>query len=101
MTTDERLSKIDDKLDMVLEIIHGTVPMVKNHEATLYGNGKPGLKQELATHIEAEKYCPAKVAFTDERKRTNIAVVAVVISGVSLMCTLVLVIMGIYKGLNP
>jgi hypothetical protein len=95
MTVDERLSKIEDKIDTVLEIVHSTIPKVKDHQNTLYGNGKPGLKEDFAKHVEAEKFCPAKLAYTDERKKTHIAMVAVVISGISLICTIVLVVLTV------
>lgn len=102
MTTDERLSKIEDKLDAVLEVVHGVLPKVGEHHVALFGNGKPGLKEDFAKHLEAEKFCPARLAFTDERKKTSIALVAVVVSGVSLCCTIVLVVISIYKlGVRP
>lgn len=102
MTTDERLSKIEEKLDAVLEVVHSTIPKVHDHDTTLYGNGKPGLKEEFARHTEAEKFCPARLAFTEERKKTNMAAIAVVISGLSLLCTMVLVAVNVFKlGAKP
>lgn len=87
MNTEERLSKIEDKLDCVLEKIGETIPRVKEHHRTLYGNGNPGLKTIMETHIEAEKHCPARLAYTEERKKTNIAAVAMIIAALSFIIT--------------
>lgn len=98
MTNEERDRMILETHDTVITVI----PMIKNHEATLYGNGKPGLKQDFATHVEAEKWCPARLAASDERKKTNIAVIAVVVSGISLLCTMILVVISVYRlGIKP
>lgn len=93
MTNEERDDLIRETHDAIVRIM----PMVKNHETTLYGNGKPGLKEELAVHIEAERHCPARLAYTEDRKKTNVATIAVIIAFFSFLSTVALGVLSLYK----
>ena len=44
MTDKER----DDKINKIYDVVIRLQPMVEDHHTTLYGNGKPGLKEDMA-----------------------------------------------------
>ena len=93
MTNDERDNMIRATHDKVMEI----APMVNNHDKTLYGNGQPGLKEQFATHVEAEKHCAAKLAFSVEGKKFNISMVMMVVAIIGLMASVALGIINAIK----
>jgi hypothetical protein len=63
--------------------------MVEDHHTTLYGNGKPGLKEDMAIQKLNYKNCPARLAASNEGKRLTLAYVMMVIAIISLIVTVI------------
>lgn len=89
--TDERLATIERKVDTILEKIGEALPRVTEHHKTLYGEGpqNPGLQTRFERHETAENLCPARIAYSDERKKINIAAIAVIFSAVSVIVAII------------
>ncbi len=83
---------ISEKVDKILMIVSRVEPMVQEHHDTLYGNSKPGLKEDVALLNLKWKDCPARKAATTEGKRLNLAYVAVVIAIISCATSVVAVV---------
>ena len=85
MTNEER--------DKLIRETHEAVIMMKgrveDHHITLFGNGKPGLKEDMAVVKTNYKNCPARLAASNDNKRTNIAYIMMVIAIVSLIVTVI------------
>ncbi|MAH47566.1 hypothetical protein CMI37_17225 [Candidatus Pacearchaeota archaeon] len=79
----------DEKVDKILEIVLPLVPMVQSHDQTLYGNGQPGLKEEVALTMQRQNDCPARKAVTAEGKRLNLAYAALVVAVISCIASAV------------
>ncbi len=88
MTNDERDAKISETHTAVMVIAE----KVDEHHTTLYGNSKPGLKEDVALLNLKWKDCPARKAVTTEGKRLNLAYVAVVIAIISCATSVVAVV---------
>lgn len=85
MTDKER----DDKINKIYDVVIRLEPMVMNHHTTLYGNSKPGLKEDMAIQKLNYEKCPARLAASNDNKRTNIAYVMMVIAIISLIVTVI------------
>ena len=85
MTDKER----DDKINKIYDVVIRLQPMVEDHHTTLYGNGKPGLKEDMATQKLNCKNCPARLAASNEGKRLTLAYVMMVIAIISLIVTVI------------
>ncbi|HRT50079.1 MAG TPA: hypothetical protein P5279_06280 [Anaerohalosphaeraceae bacterium] len=85
MTDKER----DDKINKIYDVVIRLQPMVEDHHTTLYGNGKPGLKEDVAIQKLNYKNCPARLAASNDNKRTNIAYIMMVIAIISLIVTVI------------
>lgn len=70
----------EQKIDKIYEVCCKIEPMVEEHHITLYGNGQPGLKEDVTILQERQENCPARKAATVEGKRLNIAAWALAIS---------------------
>ena len=85
MTNDER--------DKLIQETHDAMVVMKDkiveHHTTLYGNGKPGLKEDMAIQKINYQNCPARKAATQEGKGLTIAYVMMVIAIISLVVTAV------------
>ena len=53
---------IGEKIDEIRLNIAKIMPMVESHNETLYGNGKAGLKTEVALIAEKQRTCVARTA---------------------------------------
>ena len=83
----------DEKIDKILETVLPLGRMVDEHHTTLYGNGQPGLKEDVALMSQRQDDCPARKATTAEGKRTNIALFALIVSIIScLTCVSVAIV---------
>lgn len=100
MTNEERDSYIRATHDTVVRL----APTVEDLKKTVYGNGTPGLKQQLAILSEREENCPAKAAYEErwvdanhkrEDKKVTISVVVMVVAIVSAGVTAVSTIVNI------
>lgn len=85
MTDKER----DDKINKIYDVVIRLQPMVEDHHTTLYGNSKPGLKEDMAIQKLNYEKCPARLAASNDNKRTNIAYVMMVIAIISLIVTVI------------
>lgn len=93
MTNDERDNKIIE--------IHGAVMVmadkVGNHADTLYGDGKPGLVEDVTLLQERQNECPARKASTLEGKRVSIAYVMIGVAIISLLASVALAVLNLNK----
>jgi hypothetical protein len=80
----------EQKIDKIYEVCCRIDPQVQEHHITLYGNDKPGLKEDVTLLQERQENCPARKATTAEGKRLNIAVWALVIAILTGIGTLVI-----------
>jgi len=85
MTDKER----DDKIDKIYDVMLRLEPMVKDHQITLYGNGKPGLKEDMAVQKINYANCPARLSATMQGKGLTIAYIMMVIGLASLVASVV------------
>lgn len=78
MTNDER--------DQMLIEIHSSLAViaarVEDHQTTLYGNGRAGLKAEVQRIDQQQLACPARAAFSDGSKSLKAIWAGVVSAGV-------------------
>ena len=81
MTNDERDEKISATHDAVIVM----VKQVKDHNEALFGNGKPGLVQDVTLLQERQDQCPARKATTSEGKRLTIANAMIVLAVIALL----------------
>jgi hypothetical protein len=83
MTNEER--------DKLIRETHEAVIMMKgrveDHHITLFGNGKSGLKEDMAVAKTNYKNCPARLAASNEGKRLTVAYAMMVIAIISLIVT--------------
>ena len=83
----------NEERDNMLIEIHGTVKVigskVEEHHQTLYGNSKPGLKEDMALLNLKWKECPARKAATTEGKRLKVSHVMMVIAIISFITTVI------------
>jgi hypothetical protein len=77
MTEDQR----DEKLMQMHGMLSSLTPMVKDHHATLYGNGQPGVKDRL---IAVE----TKMSTARSSRMTTIAAASICLSALTLFCAL-------------
>ncbi len=89
---------IEEKVDKILETVLPLVPMVEEHHITLYGNGQPGIKEELVLVKQRQKDCPARKAATNEGKKISIAHAALIVSIISCIIVTVSQIMIYFRG---
>ena len=87
----------DEKLDRIYEAIIKIEPMVKGHNDTLYGNGRPGLCEDVLILNQQQENCPARKAASSGNKRLNIAVVMMVIAIIGLLASVAIGVIGIVK----
>ena len=92
------MSTTDEKVGEILLIVTRIVPMVEEHHNTLYGNGSPGVKEDLSLTMQRQKDCPARKAMTAEGKRLGLAHVAVVIAVISCLTSVVLAVVTFIRG---
>lgn len=85
MTDKER----DDKINKIYDVVIRLQPMVEDHHTTLYGNGKAGLKEDMAVAKTNYKNCPARLAASNEGKRLTLAYAMMVIAIISLIVTVI------------
>jgi hypothetical protein len=85
MTDKER----DDKINKIYDVVIRLQPMVEDHHTALYGNGKPGLKEDMAIQKLNYKNCPARLAASNEGKRLTLAYVMMFIAIISLIVTVI------------
>ena len=85
MTDKER----DDKINKIYDVVIRLQPMVEDHHTTLYGNGKAGLKEDMAVVKTNYKNCPARLAASNEGKRLTLAYAMMVIAIISLIVTVI------------
>ena len=78
-----------EKVDKILLIVSRIVPMTEEHHITLYGNGSPGVKEDLSLTMQRQQDCPARAAVSAGSKRLNLAYVAVVIAVISCITSVV------------
>lgn len=86
-----------EKIDEIYALLHEWVPKMQEHRNALFGNGQPGLKQDVALIKQAQENCPARLATTEGRKRLGIATVMMVISGLSFVAMVVFSILNFLK----
>lgn len=93
MTNEERICKIEEKVDKIHEIVSSVVPMIKEHRTTLYGNGKEGLKEEFAILKQKQEDCPARIAQTMSGKALEISNKRLIISNIVAVIGIISLIM--------
>lgn len=76
MDNNERDSKITETHTAVMVM----AAQVKNHDNTLYGNGQPGLVNDVVLLKDRQDQCPARQASTVGGRRLGIAYVMIVIA---------------------
>jgi hypothetical protein len=74
----------DDKINKIYDVVIRLQPMVEDHHTTLYGNSKPGLKEDMAIQKLNYEKCPARLAASNEGKRLTLAYIMMVIAIISL-----------------
>lgn len=86
MTNEERDRYIMETHDAIIRL----VPKVEDHSKTLYGNGKPGLKEELALVKIKQNDCPARNAYSGDNKRLNVSYVMMIVAIIAVIVNIVL-----------
>lgn len=76
MTNEERDTKIEQTHDAIIR----AMPMIENHEKTLYGNGQAGLKDRVITLETTHKTGRGNAQFAISVILTIIALASVLIS---------------------
>ena len=76
MTNEER----DTKIEQTHEAIIRVMPMIENHERTLYGNGQVGLKDRVVTLETSHKTGRGNAQFAISVTLGLIAIISVLIS---------------------
>lgn len=94
MTNDERDSKINKIYDAVIPM----VGKVQTHDEVLFGNGKPGMKEDIILLKERQEDCPARNANTAQGKRLVLANIMIVIAVITLIVNTAL---GVFAALKP
>ena len=95
----------NEQRDEILLEIHAsskvTEQVVKSQGETLtslgkvvWGNGEPGVEKDVTLLKERQENCPARKATTTEGKRLNLALIAVV---VSVIATIASIVFGVMK----
>jgi len=92
------MSTTDEKVDEILLIVTRLVPMVTEHRNTLYGNGNPGVKEDLSLTMQRQRECPARKAMTTDAKRLGLANVAIIIAVISCVTSVAAAVVTIYRG---
>lgn len=90
MTAQER----DDKLSELHGMVSVLVSRDKDHHATLYGNGQPGLVSIVAQLGTTQRQCPARARSARDDRMFYIAAVSLVIS----VATVALSVAGVIGG---
>lgn len=85
MNNDER----DKKLNKIYDVCIRIEPVVSEHHITLYDE-KTGHSKRLILLEERQNQCPARKAGTIETKRTNIAMIMMVVMIISTIANIVL-----------
>ncbi len=75
MNNEERDNKISETHTAVMVMAE----KVNNHDNTLYGNGKPGLVNDVTLLKDRQDQCPARQANTVGGKRLGIAYIMMII----------------------
>ena len=69
-----------EKIDKIYDIVISLDPVVKNHQKTLYGNGRKGLKDDVLLLKNNQQNCPARKSVSNEAKRLNVSYVMMAIA---------------------
>lgn len=85
MNNDERDIKISETHDAVIVM----VKQVKDHNEALFGNGRPGLVNDMVLVKERQDQCPARRANTIQGKRLGIAYVLMIIGIIGIIVTII------------
>ena len=92
------MSTTDEKVDKILLIVTRFAPMVEEHHKTLYGNGNPGVKEDLSLTMQKQRDCPARKAMTTDAKRLGLANIAIIIAVISCVTSVAAAVVTIYRG---
>ena len=99
MTNDERDNYIRNTHDAIVRIL----PVVDDLKKTVYGNGTPGIKQQLAILAEREENCPAKEAYEERwddannKRGSRLLTVAIISLAVGIISTITSVCVAVWK----
>lgn len=84
MTVEDR-KMLRETHDAVL----GMTQMVRDHHVTLFGNGRPGLRDRVLTIEQAREACPARLSATraavEQKRALAVALLAVAVSLIAVL----------------
>ena len=75
--------KFDEMHDAIIELRTAALPRLKAVEETLFGNGKPGVKEEVALCKKFIANCEIERGYRTGRSGNNIAICALVIATIA------------------
>lgn len=75
----------DAERDRLLLEIHSAVAVVASkvddHHTALFGNGSPGVKARVQTLEDDQRQCPARAAYTTERRSFRAVWAGIIVAG--------------------
>ena len=88
MTTDERLEKIDKRLEEI-------------HTKLFVGNGRPAITMQIKDIEDNQRLCPARIALTTGGRALKLQTVTMIVALLSLLCSIGFSVYAANKSTSP